>query len=543
MTASRLGIFWDCLRRDLLACVLAAGAVVLAGQVARADYQELRQEMSDYQPPALVGAALSATPAPAPSADAPADLPFQAQVDALRAQGESFRKALTAQPSAEAFLVPDPARLAALRPAASDLDFAAQTLAKGFSVQTLEILTLLRSPAVQAKESELLAVLEGYTQVENLDTSLRRYATLTKSLMTGVGGMTNPDQAALKFPFPGVLALKGEIVSQEARAAVEELEAARRQALTQARRDFAELVYLGKAQELSQSLLLLLDNLQATVAARYQSGAASFQELTSRDIERQTVKEDLTTLQEERKNIEQALRASLNLAAETVIGRPEPQRAPPLGRTLAELNGLALERRQELRAQRAMIGRMERMLEMAETMTYPGLSQDLSLFGADEVSRVSGERPAAGAEQGAMAGSAGSFPTTATADSGTGLPKAPWFGANDAYLRQTRQRLATLERDLAATRAATLQEVRLAWYRLDKASRQEALYRERIVILSQANLDAANQGYAAGRLSFVELIETARNWLTANLTLARAQADLLAARAELEAAVGVGRLE
>lgn len=530
------------MRCRFLLCLVGL-MIVVVNHEAYADYSAMIQEMDDYLPPAEVAAQLAKKAPFEPNvSSSEEEKAFALQVDFLRQRQSDWQKALVAAETTDAFYTVDPTLLAALQPAANDPKAAAKALSSGFALETLEALVMLRSPAVQAKESEFRAVLEGYSQVENLDTLLRRYASLTKSVMTGVGGMANADPVSLKFPFPGVLALKGEIVNQESMAAREELEAVRRDALTSVRKDYAELIYARKAQDVTQSLLRLIDNLKETISAKYQAGTGSFQEVTAIDIKKETIKDELATLVEGQANVEASIRATLALPVEVHIGSPAKREVEYSDVSLESLYGLAVKRRQEIRGQVAMIGRMERMLEMAETMVYPGFAQKNTLFDGDEVSRVSGEisKPLGG-EQSVMAAKEGSFPVGSSASEGAGLPKTPWFGTNDAYLRQTRQRIESLNKELEAKRAATFLEVRMAWFRLDKARRLQALYRDRVVILAQASLDASLQGYSSGRVNFAELIESASSWLTVNLGLARAEADGLVAQAELDAAVGINQ--
>jgi len=518
-------------RRGNALSFLMVAFMLAATPEAQADYETLLHEMENYQPPALLNSQSTAKSVPPSALATPAESEFQDQIASLRQRQAEWQQSLTEPKAEDAFYIPNPALMANLQSAADDSVAAAKALTTGFTLETLEALVLLRSPAIQAKERQFKAVLEGYTQVEDLDTSLRRYATLTKSLMTGVGGMANPDAVPLKFPFPGVLALKGEIVSQEAKAAREDLEVTRRDTLTTARKDYAELLYARQAQEVTKSLLQLMGSLKDTASARYQAGAASFQDVTAIGIEREKLEEELTTLIEEYGNAEASLRAALSLPSKVAIGSPAHLELNPRATKLDALFALALKQRQELKGQQAMIGRMERMLEMAETMIYPGFSQDLSLFDNNEVSKIE--------VGGSMSRTKESFPVPTTASNGTGLPKMPWFGANDAYLRQTQQRIVVLKKELETAKAATVLEVRMAWFRLDRAKRQKVLYKDRVVTLAQANLDASRQGYAAGQDSFEKLIQSATSWLTAKLALARANSDVLTTTAELDAAVGI----
>jgi len=495
---------------------------------ARAGYRDLLTEMDAYLPPQQVVSQLKATaPDTALHALVPGESEFQAQRAELQGQEERWRAALSDPRARPRFLLPDPALMAAAQETARDDEAAGKLLAHGLTLEMLEVMVLVRSPAVRARESEFEGVLAGYSQAEHLDTILRRYATFTRGVMTGVGGMTDPDPVAQKFPFPGVLALKGEIINQEAAVAWEELEAARRDAITAARKAWAELSYLHEAREVVASQLRLLATQQQTSLARYQAGDAEFETVVKAGLEHERLKEELTSLVEEQGNVEMAIRSLLALPARIGIGEPAPATYGRRSGGPEALYSLALERRQEVRAAQAMVGKGERMIELAESTLFPGFTSNRSLLEPVTVPPV-----------GQVSGVAAALPVISEPGTGAALPENPGFGADEAYLRQARQKLAALNSTAAAERATTLREVREAWYRLDKAWRQEALYRERIAALSQAGLDTATQAYESGRGGFAQFVESANSWLAARLGLARAKADILAAEAELDAAVG-----
>lgn len=131
-----------------------------------------------------------------------------------------------------------------------------------------------------------------------------------------------------------------------------------------------------------------------------------------------------------------------------------------------------------------------------------------------------------------------SFPTTTESFRGAGLPKTPWFGTEDAYLRETRQKLRALREDLKKAETATNTMVRNAWFMLDRARRETALYRDEVVKLSRSALDVSTRGYESGNVSFADVIDSYTIWLKANLTLERNRSDLGIAWAELERVTG-----
>jgi len=503
-------------------------ALTLAGQAACAsNYSSLKEEVDSYAPsPQQLG--LTGVPAApsTPPASIAAAADFTAVSNHLRERGAQWQQTLEQADPTGSFIVPEAAIMLSVADAAEDPVAAGKALGNGFALQTLEALTLLRNPTIRAKQAEARADLEVFGQAEQIDAVLRSYRTLTATSMAG-GGMSAPPD----FPFPAILALKGQIVGEEVRAARERLEAARRDAVVAARAAYWELIYASQAADVTARMIALLDDLDHSVASRYESGKTSFQDLVRVRIEREKARELLRTLTEERANRAAEIRGLLALPSSIAVGAPGFRETwaaiPEQGR----LETLALVRRQEVRAADAMVGRMERMLEMVETMTYPGFDLGLTPAAPGVV----------------LPSAAGSGMGTAAASPGTGggatQPSRPFFAADEAYVREIRQRIAALGNERDAVRAQTLVDVRNAWFAADRARREETLYAAKVLGLSQSALESSLQGYATGSVAFSDLLESYKGWLEANLARQRARVDIGIARAGLEAAVGVANLE
>jgi outer membrane protein TolC len=179
---------------------------------------------------------------------------------------------------------------------------------------------------------------------------------------------------------------------------------------------------------------------------------------------------------------------------------------------------------------RFRIGKMERLIEMAEIMILPGYSLNFSLY-ADEAVRQAGSQAAKE-----------TFMTSTTAAVGAGLPKSPWYGTRDAYLSETRKKLTAMRYELKDAEAETATTVRLAWYELDRSMREWRLYETEVVPLSQAALDASTSGYEAGDVTFADVIGSYTLWLDAHLASERRRADAGVALAELQRTVGTMRI-
>ncbi|MFZ5569856.1 MAG: TolC family protein [Thermodesulfobacteriota bacterium] len=478
------------------------------------------EEMDRYAPPAVYGVArAAATPGrPLPDNGLRREDDFSRQREALLAMKQSAESAQSRPDREGSFYVPEPGRLEALAPSLDDPEASGKMLAGDFPLADLELLAWGRNPMIKAAENGFRAALESYDQVAGLDEILDQYAAFTAGSM--VFPKTREEMGAMdrQFPFPGITALKGRIVTADIAAARQDLEIARRRAITETRRLYWDLVYNRKAVEIISQTLVLLDGFEASTRKRYASGRAFLREPVMLRIRKEKLKEKQISLIENGRSLEARLKALLLLPGEAVIGQPAGREGRPELPSLKELNRLAAVHRQELIRMRSMIARMEWMIEMGETDIYPGFSPAASFSGMDGT-----ERPAVDRIQAAM---------------DIGLPLKPFTGLSDAYLRETRQRLEALRRELEGLTADTVADVREGWTAADRAKREEQLYREKLSELSRLNYLASLRAYESGELSFAETVEALLLELSVRLAGEKRRAELHIAVAELKAAVG-----
>lgn len=503
--------------------ILLMTLTALMGIHACGGYGNLIEEFDEYEPPSDVTVREKALPGHEP---APADVEFDSEKKRIMEAAKKWKKSLTAGGDEHPFFRPPDRLLKRLKPARTDVDVARTALRRRFSLETLETLAFLRNPGIKASEDRVRAAIDTYSQILALDDILRHYTAFTEGLMTGVGPLKGKEPMKTKFPFPGILSLKGEIVGQEIKAVMEGLEMAKREAITEARKAYWDLLFVHKAEKIAQETLDLFRHLEQVATIRYETGGTNYQDVVKVRIQKEILEEDLDTLLEKQRNVESKILEILNLPPETRIGLPEnrePVRTVP---PLSALYKMAYGRRQELRRMRAKVGKMERLIEMAETMIIPPYSLNLSLYEDEAINQVGSVSTKEG------------FPVSTQASTGFGLPKMPSYGIEDAYLRQTQQELNALRRELEEEEAATFTLVRNAWFRLDLAKREESLYRTSILKLSRAALDVSTQGYEAGNVSFADVISSYTSWLDTNLAAERELSGLGIARAQLENAVG-----
>ena len=501
----------------MLSIVLSGIALIWAASLAACGYRDMKRDMDAYVPPAMLQQAQASV------------LPATSEPDAFEAEKatiERLRDRWEKVVGETAAAVGGADIQLAMIEAATDDARSLGLLRPRFSLEIAQSLILLRNPSIKSATDRLRAALEGFDQVTQLDEILRQYSAFTESVMPGVGPMRGADNIQMRFPFPGVTALKGQVAEKNVEAEKQALEIVRRDIVAEGSKAYWNLLYTHRAHRITRDMLDRLNQLESVATTRYGAGRTSYQDVVKIRISREKLAEQLATLKEQRANLETELLSLMDLQTDISLGWPDTPTPDLSLPKLASLYPLALEKRQELNRMRAMLGKMERMVEMAETMIQPSFSQNYSLFTDESALQVGG------------AAMKPTFSTTVSPARGKGLPKNAWFGTQDTYLRETRKKLDALRADLADAEARTRLMVRTAWFDLDQARRERALYKNRLLELSQTSLDVSTRAYESGSVSFADVIGSYTGWLDVNLAGERRNSDVGVARAELERRLG-----
>ena len=501
-------------------CLIAIWTAVTAA--AQSEYRKLYDAFEGYKPPAHLFVAPTYSQ---PAGDTLSEA-YEAEKRRLLELKARWQEELDDLSTPYAFYQPVAETLEGLRAAGSDTPAAQEAVNREFAQPVVEVLALLRSRAIMSAGKRMQAAIEKYGQVSAVDDILRRYAAFVEGVTTGVGAMPGHGAGQAAFPFPGALALKGRIVTQEVMAARERLEGARRDAVTAARKRHWRLWFLHQAVSITGRTIGLLRELEQVSITRYEAGKTSFQDVIKVQLQRELLDERLQTLREQMQTTHMELREVLHLPPDTRIGIPNVNLGDADVPDLATLYEAALSHRQELRGLRARLGKMDAMIEMAETMLLPAFDLGLSRFMDKAIGQVGtqADHPASAAGPAAAAT--------------MGQPRRPWFGFRDSYLREMRQKRLAMRDELERMQDATLAAVRRKWFSLDQAAREKRLYEDTIVRLSEAALEVSTSGYESDRVAFADVITSYTLWLDTNLALAEKRSAYGTSLAELEQAVG-----
>ncbi len=445
------------------------------------------------------------------------------EIDTLRSQ---MKKNIATDQPIEFLNTVEPAELARLAATAKNQDAVERLVGDQLKLDEIEIIAGFRNPAVLSAQKKVVAALESFNQVIDLDENLKQYTAFTQELNNKTGPLKMKDSIQLKYPFPGLTSLKGRIIQEQVAILTEKMSITQKEIITETRKSFWDLIFIERAARVTSETIDAFNRLKDVADALYKSGKTSFQDIIKINIKTEILKEELITLASRKKNIEAKLKELLNLSPDSKLGHAVVIHADKKIPPLESLYALARKNRQELKATRHQISKVQHMIEMAESMIQSPPTLNFSAFNNDAVNTVG-----SGADK-------SSFSETTMAAMKNQTPLKPWYGIENPWLNQTKQTLESIKQSLIQQENATDTMVRTAWFKSDKNDRELILYRDKILSLSKSALDVSTREYESGSIPFSQAIGSYTDWLQVKLTIAQKQSDLGAAIADLEKTIG-----
>jgi len=307
---------------------------------------------------------------------------------------------------------------------------------------------------------------------------------------------------------------------------VEKMNIARKDVITQIRKAYWNIVFVERSIGITSETIDAFIRLKGVATALYKSGKTSYQDIIKINIKIEILKEDLVTLFSKKENIKVKLLELLNLSVDTKIGALVLHTPYKKITDSEELYPLARQDRQELKVIRHQIGKIQRMIEMSESMIQEPFTLNFSSYEDEAVNMVGTGAAKPGFQEKTMAAMKNNSPSK------------PWYGIDDPWLNQTKQKLLSLKQTLVKQENATDRMVRNSWFEVDKNIRELDLYEKRILPLSKSALDVTTREYETGSIPFSQAIDSYTYWLKVKLTIVKKQTDLGITTANLEKIIG-----
>jgi cobalt-zinc-cadmium efflux system outer membrane protein len=376
---------------------------------------------------------------------------------------------------------------------------------------------LARNPELAAARKQWEAATNRITQARSLDDP-----TLSVTLFN-VPQTFNVTQTqnsifglSQNLPFPGKLALKGDVASRSAEMTEQAVRGKERELVARLKQAYYDLFLTHKAIQIHHEQVELLGQFVEITTAKFRTGKGSQADVLKAQVELSMLFQQLPVLEQRRETAEAMLNTLLDRDSTSPLGIPQEPSQIPLDKTLDDLHRLALNDRPELKAAELAVQRNEQSRALAQRQYYPDFNVAFQRFQNFQANDGFGAYVA------------------------MSIPFAFWTKPKyDAGVQEAAAAVSAARAQHHTLENLTRFQVKDLLARLRATDQVATLYRTTILPQAEQSLDAARVGYRAGKAGFLDLIETQRAWRGFQLEYFKALVDRQHRLAELEQVVGV----
>ena len=374
--------------------------------------------------------------------------------------------------------------------------------------ETAIAIALRHNPSLSSIRERIKESLERYPQAVALDDPRLNVGLYPEGSAYRVG-------ISQRWPFPGRLSLRGEVVLKEVEEGLEGLEVAKLELIYMIRVSFSELIYVERAIEIVDEERRLLKELKESVTTMYEEGGVGLEDVLS-------IETKLARIEHRRIILERkwnTLRAKLNtlMARPASAGLPELRPPPltPITTDIDTLMNIALENNPRIEKARRELEGAEADLRLTGLKYYP----DFTVTAGYNTAWMDEDlRPFMGV--------------------GINIPIGTRVRAE---IREKRARLSSIGDSLRATIDRVEEELTSLRERLLELEHAKRLFEERLIPTAELTLRTALTSYREGRGDFTTLMDSEREIFHLRLEYERILTETLITIAGLNKILGKER--
>ncbi|GMR04187.1 MAG: TolC family protein [Thermodesulfobacteriota bacterium] len=378
-------------------------------------------------------------------------------------------------------------------------------------------LAVKNNPRLKAARRNWERVKQKYPQVISLDDPVLRYTEPIRETETRLGPQDRVFSLSQKFPFPGKLGLKGDIVNKEVDIARTRYEKTERDLRAEVKKTFYELFFVDMAIGLDKENNAVLDYFFELSRLNYGLSVSELDELVRAEKSSAKATFDLLKIEDMR----EAMVARLN----TLLDRPPATPVPTVEEpdfvdfpySAEELYSLAVKYNDEVRIAGLEVEKSELEKRLAGYTYLPNFMLGLNY------SQI------------------GTLPSSSIPDTGDdavsvtfGVSIPLWFSKNRAAVAEGATNIEQKVFEKGAAIREVEGRVKKYYFNLTTSSRIAKLYKERFIPDAKESVEFAEARYKTGTESLARLLETESMWIDFRLVYYRAFADYLKSTAEIE---------
>ena len=287
-----------------------------------------------------------------------------------------------------------------------------------------------------------------------------------------------------EIPFPGKLRLRGKVATSEAERLEQEYLAVPLRIIARLKEAFYDLAFVHRSLETVEKNRRVLLDFAQTAEARYAVGRGVQQDIFRAQTEVSRLLGRLATLEQRQASLQAEINRLLNRPPAAPLGIPQPIQMQPLRHSLEDFTTVIEQASPLLQAQRKSIERGDQSIALARRESLPDFAVNVG-GGHNDTARKNGYQVMLGI-------------------------KVPLYYA-------TKQREAV--REALASREAAVQDARMVRQELlfrvqdnvvqaQRAEKLITLFTDAILPQARLTLEAAQAGYAVGKVDFLTLLSS-----------------------------------
>ncbi|MBI5206529.1 MAG: TolC family protein [Candidatus Firestonebacteria bacterium] len=376
------------------------------------------------------------------------------------------------------------------------------------------------------------ASLQQYPQEVYLDNILKQYNAFTRVLDTKLGMQYQKEFMAKKFPLPGLLTYKGDIVKTDIIIESLEYEKALRNLITEIKMNYYDFILLQQSIKIVKENQAFLKVITTIAESKYSTGGSNFSDIIKTHIEIAKLDYELIELNNELDIIKSKFNNLLNRNPDANFVETQDFASLldyKISITIDDLYKLTEENQQELKSIKTQIDKMQLMLEMVKRMYLPEVTSGASYF--ENRSDI-----------------LGGVNTDMNSDMNKTFNPAPdlmmmpdyfWFNKNDAYLEELKYEIESMKNMLSHYKNIYYYTAKSFYLKLDAAEREINLYKFTLIPRAEEALKAVIAAYQAGKVDIEEIIDSFGSYLEFQLEYCKIVKEYRNNLAELENNAGV----
>ncbi|NQU94659.1 MAG: TolC family protein [Candidatus Omnitrophica bacterium] len=376
------------------------------------------------------------------------------------------------------------------------------------------------NPRVQAAYENWKAATYRIKQVSVLPDPTARYTYFGESVETKVGPQKHKYGVSQSVPFPGKLHLKGRAEFKKADVLREKYEATKREIIKDVKFVYYDIFWVDRAIDITEEEKGVLSNLEKVAGKKFEVAHAPQQDVIKAQVEISKLIDKLFKLRQHRKSLAAKLNALLSRPNVVMMGKVKDIELDKFNYTLDSLHNLAGTSRQELLAANINIERAKYEKSLAGLNFLPDFT-----FGFDYI-QVGDD-------------------TTTLPDDGqdawmtTFAVHIPiWLDKQVAELKEKSASLRASRENFEDVKNNVIYEVEDVYYKINTYKEIVSLYKTALVPQTEQAFNAAKTAYEAGKVDFLNWLDSERVLLKTKLAYYKAIVDYEKSIAYLERVVG-----